>query len=201
MKIVVLAGGISTERDVSLVTGTSVCRALRENGHRAIFLDLFLGLEQVPADLESIFDAPDGLCPQVSISAAAPDLEAVRRSRPDQGPSRIGPHVLEICALADIVFLGLHGQDGEDGKQGFDRHGRSAFWTAAPSSMPRARSRPALRLQPSRPCCRTDGSPPIRALSRPVRTHGVRRSASHVGARDPPGVRGRMPRLRRRRPG
>ena len=116
MKIVVLAGGISTERAVSLVTGTGVCRALRENGHRAIFLDLFLGLEQVPADLESIFDAPDGLCPQVSISAGAPDLEAVRRSRPDQGPSHIGPHVLEICALADIVFLGLHGQDGEDGR-------------------------------------------------------------------------------------
>jgi len=32
MKIVVLAGGISTERAVSLVTGTGVCRALRENG-------------------------------------------------------------------------------------------------------------------------------------------------------------------------
>ena len=116
MKIVVLAGGISTERDVSLVTGTSVCRALRENGHRAIFVDSFLGLEEAPADLESLFDAPDGLCPQVGISAAAPDLEAVRRSRRDQGPSRLGPRVLEVCALADLVFLGLHGQDGEDGR-------------------------------------------------------------------------------------
>ena len=48
MKIVVLAGGISTERAVSLVTGTGVCRALRENGHRAILVDLFLGLEEVP---------------------------------------------------------------------------------------------------------------------------------------------------------
>ena len=46
MKIVVLAGGISTERDVSLVTGASVCRALRENGHKAIFVDLFLGLDK-----------------------------------------------------------------------------------------------------------------------------------------------------------
>ena len=36
MKIVVLAGGISTEREVSLVSGTGICRALRENGHRAI---------------------------------------------------------------------------------------------------------------------------------------------------------------------
>ena len=68
MKIVVLAGGISTERAVSLVTGTGVCRALRENGHRAILVDLFLGLEEVPADLETLFDAPDGLCPNAKIA-------------------------------------------------------------------------------------------------------------------------------------
>ena len=30
MKIVVLAGGLSTERQVSLTSGTGVCRALRE---------------------------------------------------------------------------------------------------------------------------------------------------------------------------
>ena len=116
MKIVVLAGGISTERDVSLVTGMSVCRALRENGHQAIFVDLFLGLPDAPADLTALFDAPDGLCPQVRIQAAPADLDAVRRSRADQGPSHFGPRVLEVCALADIVFLGLHGQDGEDGR-------------------------------------------------------------------------------------
>ena len=63
MKIVVLAGGISTERAVSLVTGAGVCRALRKGGHRAILVDLFLGLEEAPADLETLFDAPDGLCP------------------------------------------------------------------------------------------------------------------------------------------
>ena len=63
MKIVVLAGGISTERAVSLVTGTGVCRALRENGHRAILVDLFLGLGKVPAALEALLDAPDGLGP------------------------------------------------------------------------------------------------------------------------------------------
>ena len=32
MKIVVLAGGLSTERAVSLVTGTGICRALRDSG-------------------------------------------------------------------------------------------------------------------------------------------------------------------------
>ena len=116
MKIVVLAGGISTERAVSLVTGTGVCRALRKNGHRAILVDLFLGLEDVPEDLETLFDAPDGLCPDAKIEVEAPDLEAVKRSRRDQGPSHIGPHVLDICQRADLVFLGLHGMDGEDGR-------------------------------------------------------------------------------------
>lgn len=116
VKIVVLAGGLSTERAVSLVTGSGVCRALREMGHRAILVDLFLGVESVPADLETLFDAPDGLCPDAAIGAEAPDLEAVRRSRADRSPSRIGPHVLELCRLADMVFIGLHGQDGEDGR-------------------------------------------------------------------------------------
>ena len=38
MKIVVLAGGTSTEREVSIVTGTGVCKALRERGHQAVLL-------------------------------------------------------------------------------------------------------------------------------------------------------------------
>jgi len=114
MKIVVLAGGLSTERNVSLASGTAVCQALRGNGHRAILVDLFLGLASCPAELESLFDAPDGLCAQTTIEAVAPDLSKVRALREDQ--SLFGPHVLEICALADIVFLGLHGRDGEDGR-------------------------------------------------------------------------------------
>lgn len=116
MKIVVLAGGLSTERAVSLATGVSVCRALRENGHRAILVDLFLGLEEVPERLETLFDAPDGLCPETRIEAVEPDLDAVRAGRKDRSECRFGPNVLEVCALADIVFLGLHGQDGEDGR-------------------------------------------------------------------------------------
>lgn len=116
MKIVVLAGGLSTERAVSLVSGTGVCRALRENGHRAILVDLFLGLEEVSADLDTLFDAQDGLCPETKIEVTAPDLDAVRRSRKDQSNRLFGPNVLELCQKADIVFLGLHGQDGEDGR-------------------------------------------------------------------------------------
>ena len=116
MKIVVLAGGLSAERAVSLVTGTGICRALRQRGHRAILIDLFMGLEALPEDPETLFDAPDGLCPEARIETTAPDLEAVRRSRRDQSARVFGPGVLELCQLADIVFLGLHGQDGEDGR-------------------------------------------------------------------------------------
>ena len=43
MKIVVLAGGLSTERDVSLVTGTMVTKALKKCGHQVILLDVYLG--------------------------------------------------------------------------------------------------------------------------------------------------------------
>ena len=116
MKIVVLGGGISTERSVSLVTATSVCRALRDAGHKAIFVDMFLGLENYTGRLEDAFDAPDGFCGSVSISETAPDLEAVKASRRLKSPSHLGVGVLDICALADCVFLGLHGIDGEDGK-------------------------------------------------------------------------------------
>lgn len=92
--IVVLAGGLSTERAVSLVTGTSVCRALRENGHRAVLVDLFLGLKDAPENLETLFDAPDGLCADASIGVEAPDLEAVRSSREDSSDRLFGPNVL-----------------------------------------------------------------------------------------------------------
>ncbi len=116
MKIVVLGGGLSTERHVSLVSGTSVCRALRLLGHKAIFVDMFMGLENYEGRLEDAFDVPDGFCGEVAIETVAPDIEAVKKSRKFKSPSRLGKNVLEICQLADCVFLGLHGEDGEDGK-------------------------------------------------------------------------------------
>ena len=33
------------ERNVSLSSGTRICRALRERGHQAVLVDMFLGLE------------------------------------------------------------------------------------------------------------------------------------------------------------
>jgi len=116
MKIVVLGGGISTERHVSLVSATSVCKALRSLGHKAIFVDLYLGLENYDGALEAVFEAEDGFCGEVAIGTEAPDIDAVIASRKYKSKSRIGEKVLEVCAMADCVFLGLHGEDGEDGK-------------------------------------------------------------------------------------
>ena len=116
MKIVVLSGGFCTERHVGLVSGSGVCRALREKGHQAIFVDMFMGLEDYEGDLATIFDAPDGLLSHAAIETVAPDLEAVRAARKDKSPSVIGKDVLTVCAMADIVFLAMHGANGEDGR-------------------------------------------------------------------------------------
>lgn len=116
MKIVVLGGGVSTERQVSLVTASCVCRALRELGHRAVFVDLYMGLENFEGKLEDAFDAPDGFAGQAAIGRSAPNLREAKAARRLKSPSRIGKNVLELCQLADCVFLGLHGADGEDGK-------------------------------------------------------------------------------------
>ncbi|MDE7219208.1 MAG: D-alanine--D-alanine ligase [Oscillospiraceae bacterium] len=116
MKIIVLAGGLSPERQVSLVSGQEICRALRGLGHRAALVDMFLGLEAYQGKPEDIFDAPDGLCTREEITSRAPDLAAVRASRRDRSSSLFGPGVLEVCRLADAVFLGLHGECGEDGR-------------------------------------------------------------------------------------
>lgn len=117
MKIVVLAGGLSTERDVSFATGSMVAGALRENGHQVILLDVFMGYSDKPEDLTGIFDRAEEVSVIVGqITAQAPDLAAVKASRKDQSDCFFGPNVIELCRMADIVFLGLHGEHGENGK-------------------------------------------------------------------------------------
>ena len=51
MKIVVLAGGISTERDVSLVSGTEIYKALKGKGHDVVLLDVYLGFKGDPSHI------------------------------------------------------------------------------------------------------------------------------------------------------
>ena len=117
MKIIVLDGGLSTERDVSLASAAGICRTLLERGHDAFLLDVFLGLENAPENLEDVFTMQGhGLEIAKNISEEEPDLEAVKASRPDQSDCFLGPNVIELCRMADITFIGLHGGEGENGK-------------------------------------------------------------------------------------
>lgn len=117
MDIVVLSGGLSTERDVSFVTGNMVSGALRRCGHRVILLDVFMGYSDKPEDLTGIFERSEEVSVKVAgISSEAPDLEAVKKSRKDQSDCFFGPNVIELCRMADIVFMALHGENGENGK-------------------------------------------------------------------------------------
>ncbi len=114
MQIVVLAGGISTERDVSLVTGTMIYRALKNKGHNVVLLDVYLGYE---GEIENIFELDKDWSKGFgAISEIDPDINAVKALRKDDPECVIGPNVIDICKEADIVFLALHGRNGEDGK-------------------------------------------------------------------------------------
>ena len=115
MKIVVLAGGLSPERNVSLSSGTMITHALRSLGHQAALVDMYFGLEDYDGPLDAFFDrAVTDRWKQVD--PKAPDLEAVKRQRKWNSPNQFGKGVLELCQMADIVFLAFHGTCGEDGR-------------------------------------------------------------------------------------
>lgn len=125
MKVVVLAGGTSTERDVSLSSGTMIYRALKEKGHQAILLDVYLGYEWSREEAVSakergadiVFDAGRDWAAAVgTISEKNPDIEQVKAMRPDGDKNFFGPNVIAICQAADVVFMALHGENGENGK-------------------------------------------------------------------------------------
>ena len=117
MDIAVLAGGLSAERDVSFQTGDMVAKALRQNGHRVILLDVFMGYGEAEKDVSDVFsDSEKASIAVEGISEAAPDIAKIRASRKDQSDCFFGPNVISICRQSDIVFLALHGEDGENGK-------------------------------------------------------------------------------------
>ena len=123
MKIVVLCGGLSHERDVSISSGTGVARALRERGHKVVLLDLFLGYDGCMDIPDAVFFDGADLGP-AAIGELSPDLEQVRAMRCDP-ECILGPNVLTLCRMADMVFLALHGEEGENGKvqAALDLHG------------------------------------------------------------------------------
>ena len=114
MKIVVLAGGLSPERDVSFSSGSMACNALLSLGHQAILVDLFLGLPDWDGKTD-LFQSAAPL-PTNRVSEQEPNLDTLRRSRAVGFNDYIGLHVPEICKQADIVYMALHGDCGENGE-------------------------------------------------------------------------------------
>ena len=99
MKIAVLLGGTSAERDVSLASGLAVVEALREKGHEVFAIDTARGF--VPAAREGEL-LPDGVHREPPADIDLP-LEPADIAR------------IEQVRDADLAFLALHGGIGEDG--------------------------------------------------------------------------------------
>ena len=100
MKIVVLAGGTSTERDISIISGTGICKALRQKGHEAILVDIFCGVEEV--DWENPFPAA------YDVEKAAEYMKSFNQDIREMEKTRkcfFGPGVLKLCELCDICLL------------------------------------------------------------------------------------------------
>ena len=97
MKVVVLMGGRSSEREISLRTGHGIAQSLRNLGHEVTAIDAADGrtigaAEKASAQLEGPFEHSN--LPEISVAAVA-DTRSL--------------------ADAEVVFLALHGGAGENG--------------------------------------------------------------------------------------
>ena len=115
MNIVVLCGGLSTERDVSITSGIMVANALKER-HNVVLLDVFMGYEEETCDIEKLFEQGYNFSTDLGVKKDIPDIEKVKSMRKYKSSSFLGRFVEDICKYADITFLALHGEDGENGK-------------------------------------------------------------------------------------
>lgn len=114
MKVVVLAGGLSPERDVSLSSGAMVANALMTKGHQVLVLDVYEGCPDCP-DFETAFNLKHQAVYTYEVPETPPDLVEIAKES-HNGEALIGPNVLKICQSADVAFLALHGAMGENGQ-------------------------------------------------------------------------------------
>ncbi len=114
MNITVLAGGLSGERDVSLTSGLMCAKSLKKKGHNVFLLDVFMGTDISPDDVFK--NDIDFETQTSSIPSNEPDLNKIKELRGKSDDGFFGKNVIEICKKSDIVFIGLHGANGEDGK-------------------------------------------------------------------------------------
>ena len=113
MKIAVIAGGLSPERDVSLSSGSKIANALIEKGHNVCFLDLYEDINTLSFD-SLFFDLNSGKKFHYTVPQHEPDLKLLLDESGNN--SLIGRNVIELCKTVDLVFLALHGDIGENGK-------------------------------------------------------------------------------------
>jgi D-alanine-D-alanine ligase len=104
LRITVLLGGVSAERDVSLSSGLRIAVALRERGHDVICLD--------PADGVLTRETERALL-AAGVGSTPPSLEALEGLATQSLSPVLG--TLPEVTDADCVFLALHGGQGEDG--------------------------------------------------------------------------------------
>ncbi|MGE5101841.1 MAG: D-alanine--D-alanine ligase [Deltaproteobacteria bacterium] len=105
LKIALLMGGTSSERDVSLASGIRIAEALRACGHDVRAIDPARG---------PISDSEQrALASGTVVQSAPPSQEALRRMAREALPSFAS--TLPRQGDVDVVFLGLHGGSGEDG--------------------------------------------------------------------------------------
>ena len=105
LKISVLIGGTSAERDVSLASGLRVTEALRTRGHDVTAIDTARGPLSRDAERE--------LLARPVVLVEPPSQETLAEMAREALPQM--QRVLPMLAQADVVFLGLHGGAGEDG--------------------------------------------------------------------------------------
>lgn len=110
MKIVVLAGGLSMERDVSLASGSLIANALRDAGHEAVLVDLYYGIEKEKMTFDDMSSRYKYKIPEIE-----PDLKAIIKENGGR-ENPIGKNIVAFCKMADVTFLALHGGVGENGK-------------------------------------------------------------------------------------
>ena len=142
LNIVVLAGGLSNERNISLSNGLEVYNILKKENNNVILLDSFMGYNDSEEIIEDAFADPEKYSLKLDdISLEVPDLWAVKKRRKDQSNSYFGPNVLQICKQSDIVFITLQGSNGENGKVqatfdllGIDYTGNDYFSSAISSN-------------------------------------------------------------------
>src|SRR6202040_2754981 len=104
MKITVLMGGTSSERNVSLASGIRIVQALRSRGHKVIALDPARGV---------ISENEERELSTGKVGTKPPTLESL--SKFAEGTFLPNLTSMKEIKDADVVFLGLHGGQGEDG--------------------------------------------------------------------------------------